>query len=158
MKKFPNINIISIGKQVPNWAQTAIDNYQKRIQAQSIKWVLVDYKQSKKQQDQIILEQENKLLLSKIPQDTLCIALDKSGESWTNEKLTNIITQSISDSQSITFVIGGSLGLNQMLLNQSDHIWSLSKLVFPHSLARVILIEQLYRSFSYLNSHPYHRP
>lgn len=158
MKKFPNINIISIGKQVPNWAQLAIDKYQQRIQAQSIKWILLDYKQTKKQQDQIIIEQENKLLLSKIPQDTLCVALDKSGEIWTNEKLTNTITQSIIDNQSITFVIGGSLGLNRTVLDKSNHIWSLSKLIFPHSLARVILIEQLYRSFSLLNNHPYHRP
>ncbi len=156
MKRFQNISIVAIGRHVPSWAHDAINSYLDRMKTEQVNQIIVDLKQTKKLPDSVILKQENDLLVSKLPKDNFYIALDKTGVQWNNQQLLNTLTLS-NQSKPITFIIGGALGLNQQVLTLSNCQWSLSNLIFPHSIARLLLVEQLYRSYSISCKHPYHR-
>ena len=156
MRNIPNTNIIAIGKHVPKWVQLGIDEYTKRLPSKRIRWYTGDIKSAKNMGEKEIIKYENELLISKVPSNSVTIALDKKGHSMNNEQLCDLL-QSCHNNTSVSFLIGGSLGLNQSTLDYCDHIWSLSNLILPHAMVRLILLEQLYRSWSILNHHPYHR-
>ena len=97
------------------------------------------------------------LIESFIDQSAYIIAMDQKGAQWTSESLAEkLIAWSLSKSK-FQFLIGGSEGLSSAVLDRADIIWSLSKLTLPHSIARIVLLEQLYRAFMINNNHPYHR-
>ena len=111
-------------------------------------------KSSSFQRNEIAKLETNRLLSATLPNSTL-IALDERGTEWTTVELSKKITTW--QQQSISIIIGGANGLNQAALQKCHLIWSLSKLTLPHQLVRVLLVEQLYRAWSIINQHPYHR-
>ncbi|MDQ8040064.1 MAG: 23S rRNA (pseudouridine(1915)-N(3))-methyltransferase RlmH, partial [Rickettsiella sp.] len=80
-----------------------------------------------------------------------------NGKSWNTKQLANALQQWQLDSQDICFLVGGADGLGPKCLNGAENIWSLSPLTLPHMLVRIIIAEQLYRAWSLLKGHPYHR-
>lgn len=105
-----------------------------------------------------IKEKEGKRILSLIPDDAYVIALAVEGVMMDSEKLAAMIGRlGVNGTSQIVFVIGGSLGLSGQVLQRADYQLSFSKMTFPHQLMRVILLEQIYRSYRILNHEPYHK-
>jgi len=96
-------------------------------------------------------------LLGAIPEEARLVALSRTGEPWSSMDLADWTGRWDQDGRDVALVIGGADGLPGGLLAQAERVWSLSALTFPHELARVIVLEQLYRAFTIRRGEPYHR-
>ena len=157
-----NINIICIGKIKENYLKDAISEYSKRLSKFCNLNIteLSDEKLPNKLNDSIINEIKNKecnKIIQAIKKDSYIICLDLKGKELSSEefsaKLDNI---ALNFNSSITFVIGGTLGLNQEILSLANEKICFSKMTFPHQLIRVFLLEQLFRAFKISNNETYH--
>lgn len=157
------INIICIGKLKEDYYKGAETEYKKRmtkyadIKILELKEAYLPKNPSKK--DEIcVMEAEGKEILKRIKKDDLIITLEISGKLITSEQLANKIEESQKDLKGdITFIIGGSLGLSDKVKKISDFSFSLSRLTFTHQMARIILLEQIYRSFKINRGETYHK-
>jgi 23S rRNA (pseudouridine1915-N3)-methyltransferase len=86
-----------------------------------------------------------------------CIALDEHGESYSSVELAGQLEDWLGNHSQVNFLVGGADGLADHCLQRADRVWSLSSLTFPHALVRVVLAEQIYRAWTVLQGHPYHR-
>ena len=100
---------------------------------------------------------KKKKILAALPKGSRIIALDAKGTLWNTQQLAQFLQHFQLSRGAISFLIGGPDGLGQTCLNHAERIWSLSPLTFPHALVRVMVAEQLYRAWSLLKGHPYHR-
>lgn len=144
------IKILAVGKKVDRNLVDAIDDYQKRLRPPfNVDWVYVSYSA----RDGLEARQnESEALLKHISDRDYVILLDERGKQMTNAELTNELTTH----DNVVVVIGGAYGVNDELRQRANVVLSLSKLVFPHQLVRLILIEQIYRSQAIYNGLPYH--
>lgn len=147
------IKIICVGKVKENFFNEAIKEYQKRLTKYTKLEIieLPDYNYDSKK----TLEAEGKNILSKIRDKDFVITMEIKGNNLSSEEFSSFIDKNIS--KNITFVIGGSNGLSYDVLKRSDYKLSFSALTFPHQLFRVILLEQIYRSFKIINNESYHK-
>ena len=143
------IKILCIGKIKESFYQDAIKEYMKRL-SKYHKVIIEELPDSNKQK-------EEELLLKKINQKDYNIVLDIEGEMLNSIELSNHIDKTFQMNSNITFIIGGSDGLTEKVKEIADFKLSFSKLTFPHQLFRVILLEQIYRSFKILNHETYHK-
>ena len=156
-----HIDIVCVGKIKENYLKDAINEYKKRLSKYCILNIieLNDEKLPTKLNDSLAFEikqKESNSILSHIKKDSYVIALDLNGTSYSSESFSNKI-QNISITNShITFLIGGSLGMTETLLKQSNELICFSKMTFPHQLIRIFLLEQLFRSFKIANNESYH--
>jgi 23S rRNA (pseudouridine1915-N3)-methyltransferase len=104
-----------------------------------------------------IVRDESRKLLATVPQGSLLVALDVAGKPVSTMDLSSMLDRWMQEQQQVTIIIGGPDGLSDELLSKADIRLSLSALTFPHPLVRIILLEQLYRAWSILSNHPYHR-
>ena len=149
-------NIISIGKFGNSSYQDLYFEYKKRLKYDVSLIELVLKKHYTNIDDE--KKEEGKLLLSKCDADSMIISLDERGKIiTTNEFCTQINSYINLGIMNINFIIGGAYGLSQEVIKNSNYILSLGKMVFPHLMVRVILIEQLYRVWTLNNNHPYHK-
>ncbi len=150
------IRIISVGKRHSATLADAIEEYTTRLSAYAKpEWVLVPPVHSDSRDQQV--NYESTALLGKIKPDEYVILLDETGRQFTNPEFVQRIEAVLNQGTStITFIIGGAYGVNQVVKERANLVWSLSPLVFPHQLVRLLLAEQLYRSFSLRAGHPYH--
>ncbi|MCK4869579.1 MAG: 23S rRNA (pseudouridine(1915)-N(3))-methyltransferase RlmH [Gammaproteobacteria bacterium] len=153
------INIIAIGRNMPAWVETTFHEYQKRLpkelQIKLIELPLI--KRSKNISAEKIKQQEAEQILKAIPEKSLIIALDEHGKEKTTTELATQLQNWRENYSAVTLLIGGPDGLAPVCRQTAQETWSLGKLTFPHPLVRIILAEQLYRAWSILNNHPYHR-
>jgi 23S rRNA (pseudouridine1915-N3)-methyltransferase len=96
-------------------------------------------------------------LLGAVPGEARLVALSRTGEPWSSTELADWTGRWDQDGRDVALVIGGADGLPDALLARAERVWSLSALTFPHELARVIVLEQLYRAFTIRRGEPYHR-
>ncbi|HUK22666.1 MAG TPA: 23S rRNA (pseudouridine(1915)-N(3))-methyltransferase RlmH [Gemmatimonadales bacterium] len=96
-------------------------------------------------------------ILRAVPEDSRLVALTREGEPWTSVDLSQWTARWELESRDIAFAIGGAEGLPQAVLERAERIFSLSRLTFPHELARLLLYEQLYRAYTIRRGEPYHR-
>lgn len=157
-----NINIVCVGKIKENYLKDAIAEYSKRLNRFCNLNIieLQDEKLPEKLNDSVINEVKNKecaKIIQAIKKDSYIICLDLKGKEFPSEefskKLENI---ALNFNSSITFVIGGTLGLNEEILSVSNEKICFSKMTFPHQLIRVFLLEQLFRAFKISNNETYH--
>lgn len=157
------ITILCVGKLKEKYWKDAADEYSKRLSAYCD--LKIEQVQDEKAvenlseaQKQKVKDKEGEKLLSKLPDNTYLIALTIDGKKYTSERLSSHIEkiQSSGDGR-IAFAIGGSLGLSEAVVKRADEKMSFSDLTFPHQLARVILLEQIYRSFKIRSGEPYHK-
>ena len=145
-----NILVLSIGQRPPPWATQAMAHWQKLIPP-PFKCTLKHLSPPKSPHT------ESDKLLQACPQGYQRIALDETGQLKTSQEWAKEIGQWYDYGLSVCFIIGGANGLSAACKAQAQALWSLSPLTFAHPLARVILMEQLYRAISLKLSHPYHR-
>jgi 23S rRNA (pseudouridine1915-N3)-methyltransferase len=100
--------------------------------------------------------QEAQKILKFIDNDFI-VSLDENGSPWSSKDLSENLSKWMQNSPKVTFVIGGADGLYKKIIEDSNLVWSISKLTLPHNLVKIILVEQLYRASTMLNNHPYHR-
>ena len=157
------ITIICVGKIKEKFFQDAIDEYSKRLSRYCQLNIIevTDEKTPDKAPESIeeqIKEKEGMRILSKIKDDMHVCTLEIAGSRFTSEKMAQWINQSaINGISHIAFVIGGSLGLHKDVIARANMHLSFSDMTFPHQLMRVILCEQIYRSFRIINNEPYHK-
>lgn len=118
----------------------------------------IDFEEDKSQQVQIRKNKEAEKLLSAIPKGALIVALDEHGKQFTSPEFSQKIANFRDDgAPAIAFLLGGPDGHGQAVLNQADLKLSLSKMTWPHQIARALLFEQIYRAITIMSGHPYHR-
>lgn len=158
-----NIKIITVGKIKEKYIQEGIKEYSKRLSRYcSLEIIEIDDEKAPEnlsdKEMEIVKAKEGERILAKIPQNSFVIALAIEGKQLSSEdlsqKMSDVMVQGTND---ITFIIGGSLGLNRDVINRSDFKLSFSKMTFPHQLMRLILLEQVYRAWRILKNEPYHK-
>lgn len=147
------INIISVGKASGNFLAMSKD-YLKMIRWR-IRESEITY--SKKLPVSQIKAFEASLIEKNISNNSYKIVLDLAGSQVSSEELSIMFQKQMMASKNIDFIIGGAFGLHESLLNIADFRMSLSKMTLPHQMARVILLEQIYRAQTIIEKHPYHK-
>ncbi len=144
---------------MPEWVDLASNDFIKRLPVEiKINSILLPLIKRGKNPDipRIIRDESRKILAAK-PKGSLLVVLDVLGKSIDTMKLSSMLDDWMQQGQEISIVIGGPDGVSDELLAEASVKLSLSALTFPHTLARVVLLEQIYRAWSILNNHPYHR-
>ena len=156
-----HIDVICIGKIREKFLKDAINEYLKRLSKYCIVNIieLPDEKLPTKLNDNLINEikqKESNNILSKIKKDSYIFAIDLKGKEYSSEQFANKIDNLSINTSNITFLIGGTLGMTNDLLNFSNESICFSKMTFPHPLIRVFLLEQLFRVFKISRGENYH--
>lgn len=152
------ITVLAIGKKHDPKLRAAIEEYTKRLQHYApVSWGLVEAKITSSMSENEIKSVESQALLSKISGTDTVVLLDESGTQLNSpifaERLQNYMNQSV---KNLVFIIGGAYGVTDEVKHRAAFTWSLSPLVFPHRLVRLILIEQLYRAHTIIAGEKYH--
>lgn len=153
------INLLAIGTRLEKWINAGFDTYAQRL-PRDFKLELTEIpaiKRIKGLNPDQVMEQESQRLLAAVPKNHLIIALDRTGEEIDTIALSKKLLRWHEESQSIGLLVGGPEGLAPNCLQQADWIWSLSRLTLPHPLVRIVIAEQIYRAWSIITHHPYHR-
>jgi 23S rRNA (pseudouridine1915-N3)-methyltransferase len=158
-----NITIICVGKLKEKYWTAAVAEYSKRLGSYcSLK--IIELKESRlgaaagKAEEAAVIEAEGREILEKINKGMYVITLEIKGKKLTSEALSEKISKlSLEGKSDIAFVIGGSYGLSAEVSARSDFKLSFSDMTFPHQMMRVILLEQIYRSFKIIRNEPYHK-
>jgi len=157
------ITILCVGKIKEKYFVDAIKEYSKRL-SRYCKLDIVEVADEKTPDGASelvvaqIKEKEGERMEKYIPENAYVIALAIEGKKLTSEKLSEKIdTLGVSGVSQIVFLIGGSLGMSDLLLKRADYLLSFSDMTFPHQLMRVILLEQIYRSYRIIHGEPYHK-
>lgn len=157
------ITVVSVGKIKEKYWNMAIDEYAKRL-SRYCKLEFIEVADEKTPEEASVAlemqikDKEGEKILSKLPENAYVIALAIEGKMLDSVELSEKIADiTVKGGSHIAFVIGGSLGLSKAVLSKADFLLSFSKMTFPHQMMRVVLLEQIYRSFRILNHEPYHK-
>ncbi len=153
------INLISVGTRMPDWVQEGVQEYSKRLPAEfSLQCIEVPLgKRGKNSDSQQAMRQEGEALLSRLSARDHVVALDVLGRSLSTKAMAARVGAIRDDGKHLSLLVGGPDGLSPECLGRADEKWSLSALTLPHPLVRIVLAEQIYRVWSVLAGHPYHR-
>ena len=152
------LRVVAVGQRVPDWAQTAWDDYAKRFPPElrvELKAVKTEPRASKTLEALYAAERER--IEAAIPKGSRIVALDERGTSMTTVALAVKLRQWQLEADDVALVIGGPDGLDPDFRQSAHERIRLSDLTLPHAMVRVLLIEQLYRAWSINANHPYHR-
>lgn len=154
-----NIHLIAVGDKMPHWVQEGYQAYARRLPSEcALKLTEIGARHRGKHADIArIIRDEGKQMCDAIPKSCRVIALEVKGRSWTTEDLSQQLENWMAGGQDISLLVGGPEGLAPECRQRADQLWSLSPLTLPHPLVRVLVAEQLYRAWSILRNHPYHR-
>jgi 23S rRNA (pseudouridine1915-N3)-methyltransferase len=153
------LTLIAVGTRMPAWVQTGYDEYAKRLPrdcALALREIPLATR-GKNSDTARAIEKESEAMLAAIPTQERVIALDIPGKPQSTASMAEALRQWQMQGGNTSFLIGGPDGLSAACLARAQESWSLSQLTLPHPLVRIVLAEQLYRAWSLLNNHPYHR-
>lgn len=150
------IKIICIGKIKEKYLKDAIEDYQTRL-SKYTKLEIIELKDEPNQNPKTALEQEKHQIKKHLKETDNIVLLDIKGKTYTSEELSEFINKELTYQSNITFIIGSSHGLDDEIKELTTKKISFSSLTFPHQLFRVLLLEQIYRSFKILNNETYHK-
>ena len=153
------IHLVAVGKRMPAWVASGFNEYNKRLQRE-FRLNLVEVApviRAKSTTTQKVLAEEARRIQAAIPDNAMVIALDEHGVHFDSNTLARKIQAWTQQGRDLAFIIGGADGLDAGLKQSADMLWSLSSMTLPHALTRVILAEQIYRAWTILQKHPYHR-
>jgi 23S rRNA (pseudouridine1915-N3)-methyltransferase len=152
------LHIIAVGHKMPAWIETGCQEYIKRMprEAQIVITEIKPDNRSSRTTEQI-MEIERDRILAALPTSCYLVALDERGAAWRTTELAQKLKGWLSSGLDVAFVIGGADGLHPDIKKRANQLLQLSALTLPHAMVRVLLSEQLYRAWSILQNHPYHR-
>ena len=144
---------------MPGWVNAGTEEYAGRMppQCQLLIREIAAEKRNKNSDLNRIRQSEGEKLLAAIPDGNLVITLDVKGKPWSTEQLAQQLDSWMMSGRDVSLLVGGPEGLSPACLQRAEQSWSLSPLTFPHPLVRIVVAEQLFRAWSILTNHPYHR-
>jgi len=148
------IKLIAVGKKHESWVNEGIYAYEKRLKKPwDVEWVLLPHSSLDGLRAR---EEESERILLRLKSDDFVVLLDERGKMLDSPSLSDTIQSQLDTSKQVVCIIGGAYGVNDTLTARANLVWSLSPLVFPHQLVRLILVEQLYRAGEIAAGRPYH--
>ena len=148
------IRVIAVGKRHAAWIEAGIERYEKRLRRPyDVEWVFLPHSQFTADRAR---QEESERILSRLKPEDFVILLDERGKNIDSPALSRLIEAEISHGRQIVVIIGGAYGVDDRVLGRANFVWSLSRLVFPHQLVRLILTEQLYRAQEIARGGGYH--
>lgn len=153
------VRLIAVGSKMPKWVTEGYDEYSKRL-PKDFALELLEIPMSPRGKNTDIakaIRKEGDLMLEAIPPSDKVIAMEVLGKEWSTEQLADQTGQWRMDGYNVSLLVGGPDGLDPRCTARADQVWSLSRLTLPHPMVRIILAEQIYRAWTLMNSHPYHR-
>lgn len=152
------IHLIAVGQKMPDWVQHGYKEYAKRL-PRECELVLKEIAADKRRGGDVgrIARDEGERMIAALPARAHVVTLDIPGKPWTTPELAQAMSRWLGNGQPVALMVGGPEGLSPQVKAMAKESWSLSPLTFPHPLVRVIVAEQLYRAWSLLQNHPYHR-
>jgi len=153
------VHLISVGTKMPRWVQDGFQEYAKRMPSEcTLKLKEIPMSPRGKGCDiQRAIKEEGERMLKAIPKDCQVVALEVNGRSWSTEQLSEKLGHWMGSGQNLALLVGGPDGLSSAVTEHAELKWSISPLTLPHPMVRVLLSEQLYRAWTLLINHPYHR-
>ena len=159
------IRLLAVGTRLPRWVNDGYHEYEKRLgggqrQRRGFSLELTEIARARRARSTPVSrlrDQEGQRLLAGVPRGATIVALEESGETWTTRDLAQRLQSWQLEGRDLALLIGGPDGLSESCRAAADYRWSLSRMTLPHGLARVVVAEQLYRAWSLINNHPYHR-
>ena len=153
------IRILTLGTRMPAWVESGVAEYLQRLprewRCELLELPLAQ--RGRKSAPHQSRADEGRRLLAAIPPASQLIALDERGTHWSTVQLAEQLSTWLGAGRDVALAIGGPDGLDPQVLAQAEQRWSLSMLTLPHALVRILVLEQLYRAWTILNNHPYHR-
>jgi len=153
------IRLLAVGTKMPSWVTSGYQEYAKRL-PHDFQLELVELAvghRGKGADTARAIRSEGDAMLAAIPKGDKVIALCVDGKNWSTEKLAQQAEEWRMDGHNLTLLVGGPDGLDPRCIAAADQRWSLSALTLPHPLVRIVLAEQLYRAWTLLQGHPYHK-
>lgn len=148
------IRIIAIGKKHESWVAEGIERYEKRLKKPFVcDWVYLPHSA---REGVAARQEESERLVSRLSDNEYVVLLDERGKMIDSLALSRLLLTQLQTSTNVTIIIGGAYGVDDTIHQRANIVWSLSSLVFPHQLVRLILIEQLYRAQEIAAGNPYH--
>lgn len=153
------IHFITVGQKMPKWVQEGYNEYAKRLpKACSLNLIeLPMANRGKTNSVDKMKAEEAKRILEAIPKGARLIVLDEHGQQVTTKGLADKMEDWLGGGSDIALVVGGPDGLESSLIDAAQWKWGLSKLTLPHPMVRILVAEQIYRAWSVIQNHPYHR-
>jgi 23S rRNA (pseudouridine1915-N3)-methyltransferase len=151
--------VASVGHKMPGWISDGFNEYAKRMPREA-RIDLLEIKpepRSGGKTTEQIMEAEAQRIDAALPTNCLRVALDERGAGWTTRQLADRMRQWMGEGCDVAFIIGGADGLHPSIKERAQQLLALSAMTLPHAMVRVLLAEQLYRAYSLLHNHPYHR-
>ncbi|HHJ16757.1 MAG TPA: 23S rRNA (pseudouridine(1915)-N(3))-methyltransferase RlmH [Gammaproteobacteria bacterium] len=153
------INLVAVGTRMPAWVNEGYQEYARRLPREcALKLTEIPLaRRARATPVARAVDEEGKHMLAAVAPRQLAVALDVKGRAWSTEQLAGQLQGWLQDGRNVSLLVGGPDGLAPACLERAEQRWSLSTLTLPHPLVRVLLAEQLYRAWTILNNHPYHR-
>ncbi len=153
------VHLIAIGSNMPNWVKDGFEEYQGRLRNEvQLKMVEIPAQARKKNADiRKILKEEGQKMMAAVPKGARIVGLDVIGKAVTTPELSQMMAGWLQGGTDIALLIGGPEGFSDEVKQSFQQSISLSKLTLPHPMVRILVAEQLFRGWSILHNHPYHR-
>ena len=153
------LEVVTIGNKPPSWLKEGMDDYCRRIPKEwglSLRQIPLP-KRTKSALTQKLIRFEYEKVSSVSVPHARKVAMEATGNVWSSEQLRNNLDNWLNNYQMVQFFVGGPDGMDNALIDSADDIWSLSRLTFPHAFVPLLIVEQIYRAWTMINHHPYHR-
>lgn len=153
------IRLIAVGTRMPGWVNEGYETYARRL-PRECRLELTEIAAGRRGRNADLarlLREEGERMLAAVPRGTRIGALEVEGRAWSTPQLSRQLEGWMSDGRDLALMVGGPEGLDAAVRERADFAWSLSPLTLPHPLVRVLVAEQLYRAWTLLTGHPYHR-
>lgn len=151
--------ILAVGNKMPEWITSGFNEYSKRMPREAT-IALIEIKPEPRTTGKSvaqIMEAEAQRIENALPKDVTRVVLDERGTHLSTKQMAQKMSDWLGGGRDVAFIIGGADGLHESVRNSAQQLLALSALTLPHGMVRVLLAEQLYRAYSLLHNHPYHR-
>ena len=148
------IRVVAVGKRHESWVAEGIERYETRLKKPfDVEWLIIAHTAFEADRAR---QEESERILSRLRDDDFVVLLDERGKNIDSPTLSRILEDELSYGKQIVVIIGGAYGVDDRIHQRADMVWSLSKLVFPHQLVRLVLVEQVYRAQEIARGGAYH--
>jgi 23S rRNA (pseudouridine1915-N3)-methyltransferase len=153
------LNLLAVGQKMPQWVTEGYNEYAKRMprECQLLLQEITPAKRGKTGSASQWMQEEGKRIMTALPENDYVVALEVGGRNWSTEQLAEQLKNWQASGRDVSLLVGGPDGLSRECQQRADQQWSLSNLTLPHPLVRIVVAEQLYRAWTVLQNHPYHR-
>lgn len=149
-----SLRVVAVGKKHEAWVQAAVERYQTRLRKPwDVEWVLLPHSA---REGLLARQEESERILSRLGSHDMVVLLDETGANLSSPELSQELEAALANGKQLVFVIGGAYGVDERVQQRADLVWSLSRLVFPHQLVRLLLVEQIYRASEIARGSQYH--